>query len=351
MGNILNTTLINEQSNVIVSGWQVYDNKGKVVEKYEPFFSTGWNYLSQGDALCGQKVTTFYDPRGQPIRIVNPDTSEQIVIYGVPGSIALPELENPKVFEPTPWESYTYDANDNAGRTHKDTSSRFQNHWNTPSSIENDALGRKTKITGRNGTTNGLSDNYVTKFVYDIRGNPLNVIDPLDRVAFSYIYDLARKPNILRTEHLDAGIHVAVSDVTSNILEKRDSKGSLILNAFDKLNRPTHLWARDNINEIITLREVSIYGDDEAGSYLNHDQAKQLNLLGKIYKKYDESGLIGFIPDPSVTGSRPYDFKGNVLEKVRGVIRDDVILNMFDIPSSALDNLRLQALPGRLAVV
>ena len=30
--------------NVIVSGWQVYDNKGRVVEKYEPFFSQGWDY-------------------------------------------------------------------------------------------------------------------------------------------------------------------------------------------------------------------------------------------------------------------------------------------------------------------
>ncbi len=30
--------------NVIVSGWQVYDNKGRVVEKYEPFFSVGWDY-------------------------------------------------------------------------------------------------------------------------------------------------------------------------------------------------------------------------------------------------------------------------------------------------------------------
>ena len=27
--------------NVIVSGWQVYDNKSRVVEKYEPFFDTG----------------------------------------------------------------------------------------------------------------------------------------------------------------------------------------------------------------------------------------------------------------------------------------------------------------------
>lgn len=32
--------------NVVVSGWQVYNNKGLVVEKYEPFFSQGFDYES-----------------------------------------------------------------------------------------------------------------------------------------------------------------------------------------------------------------------------------------------------------------------------------------------------------------
>ena len=36
--------------NVVVSGWQVYDNKGEVVEKYQPFFDTGWEYLSREEA-------------------------------------------------------------------------------------------------------------------------------------------------------------------------------------------------------------------------------------------------------------------------------------------------------------
>ncbi len=34
--------------NVVVSGWQVYDNKGRVVEKYEPFFATGYDFTRAG---------------------------------------------------------------------------------------------------------------------------------------------------------------------------------------------------------------------------------------------------------------------------------------------------------------
>ena len=70
---------------VIVSGWQIYDNKGRVVEKYEPFFSTGWDYAGPTDAQLGQKATMFYDPRGQLVRTVNPDGSEQRVVHGAPG--------------------------------------------------------------------------------------------------------------------------------------------------------------------------------------------------------------------------------------------------------------------------
>ena len=54
--------------NVVVSGWQIYDNKGQVVEKYEPFFSEGWDYGQPDDSKTGQKVAMFYDPRGHAIR-------------------------------------------------------------------------------------------------------------------------------------------------------------------------------------------------------------------------------------------------------------------------------------------
>ena len=92
----------------------------------------------------------FYDPRGHAIRTLNPDGSEQRVIFGVPGTIAAPDLTHPDSFEPTPWEAYTYDANDNAGRTHPAESAAYQHHWNTPASILIDALGRTIKAVERN---------------------------------------------------------------------------------------------------------------------------------------------------------------------------------------------------------
>jgi hypothetical protein len=82
---------------VIVSGWQVYDNKGRAVEKYEPFFAVGRDYGTPSNTQMGQKATMFYDPRGQVIRALNADGSEQRVIYGIPT-----DLTNPELFAPTP---------------------------------------------------------------------------------------------------------------------------------------------------------------------------------------------------------------------------------------------------------
>ncbi len=81
-----------DPDNVVVSGWQTYDNKGRVVEKYEPFFAGGFAFAAPVDAELGQKATTLYDPRGHPVRTVNPDGSEQLTIIGVPTDLGDPDV-------------------------------------------------------------------------------------------------------------------------------------------------------------------------------------------------------------------------------------------------------------------
>jgi RHS repeat-associated protein len=299
---------------VVVSGWQLYDNKGRVVEKYEPFFSTGFDYAPPTDAQFGHKATMYYDPRGHVIRTVNPDGSEQRVLFGVPT-----DLNNLDVLTPTPWESYTYDANDNARRTHPTLATTYQPHWNTPASIVVDALGRTVTTISRNGP-NPATDWLVTHSTHDIQGNLLTVTDALNRVAFRYVYDLAKQP--LRTESIDAGLQRTVLDALGNPIEGRDSKGAVILHAYDVLQRPLRLWARDGDAQPLTLRERLVYGD-AADAGLTPVQTLAANLRGKPYQHYDEAGLVTV---------ESYDFKGNALEKVRQVISDSAILRVFTPP-------------------
>jgi len=329
VSNAVGQEIVSEDNpRVVVSGWQVYDNKGRVVEKYEPFYSVGWNFAEPTEAERGQRARMFYDPRGQVIRTLNPDGSEQRVIYGVPTDLADPEQ-----FTPTPWEAYTYDANDLAplsnGSLPDGTPVNLrdrapESHHFTPASVVVDALGRTVEAVERNGLA--PTDQFITRSTYDIRGNLLTVTDALGRVAFRYSYDLANNP--LRTDSIDAGVRRTVLNALGNVIEGRDSKEALILSAYDDLNRPTRLWARDDENSDVTLRQVMEYGDGGIPDQLEPDRtaARELNRLGQLVRHYDEAGRLDF---------EEFDFKGNLLLKTRRVIADTPLQAVFD---AAADN-------------
>jgi RHS repeat-associated protein len=301
------TTGRTRPDNVAVSGWQRYDNKGRVVEKYEPYFARGFGYAPPLDSELGRRVTVLYDPRGHPIRTVNPDGSEQLVVLGVPADLAHPE-----VFEPTPWRAFTYDANDNAGRTHPAAAAGYREHWNTPVSIEIDALGRTVVATARTGT-----EELTTRSMYDPLGNLVAIIDPDGREAFAYRFDLAGHQ--WRVDSIDAGRHDSVPDALGHPIEGRDSKGALVLSALNRLRRPTRVWARDGTDQPVTLRQRVVYGDD--GDDGDRAAARAHNLLGRAVAQHDEAGLVTIIE---------VDFKGNVLESARQVLADAPLLEVYD---------------------
>ena len=117
--------------------------------------------------------------------------------------------------------------------------------------------GRVVETIQRNGsaTTEQLS----TRTTYDIRGNTLTISDPLSRLAFRHVYDLANRP--LRIESIDAGLRRLVLDVMGNEVERRDGKGEPHRAGIDLLNRPTHLWAKHATAAPVILRERLIYGE------------------------------------------------------------------------------------------
>ena len=138
-----------------------------------------------------QKIRMFYDPRGNVIRTINPDNSEQWVIYGKPNTLSSVAINNSwsfNGFEATPWESCTYDANDLA----QITNSTSYGHDFTPKSTTVDALGRTVKTTDR--LSQSSSDDIVMRYEYDIRGNNTKIIDALNRIVFTHHYDLGNKP-------------------------------------------------------------------------------------------------------------------------------------------------------------
>ena len=69
---------------VVVSGWTIYDNKGRPTIGYEPFVGTGYSYQPPSDQHLATLARTarHYDPRGLCIRTVAPDGSETVTVPG-----------------------------------------------------------------------------------------------------------------------------------------------------------------------------------------------------------------------------------------------------------------------------
>lgn len=307
------------EARVVVSGWTRFNNKGNAVERYEPFFSTGWDYRHAGSAPLGSRVRMFYDALGRLIRTVNADGSTHTVIHGIPRSA------EPDDVTATPWESYSYDENDNAGRTHPQAV-EYRHHWNTPSSAVVDALGRTIATTERTRPAAATAtaplpsvEEFRSVSVYDIRGNLIQALDPLGRVTATMRYDLAGRKVYSAT--LDGGAHHTVYDAAGHVIESRDSRGALTLRSYDALGRVASIWARETAAALPTLRERYIYGD-AAASGLSRTVAASAGLLNRLYQQFDGAGVLTF----------SYDFKGGIAEKTRQVIADSAIQARFQAP-------------------
>lgn len=278
----------------------------------------------------GKKIKMYYDPRGQVIETVNPDDSLQTVFFG-----EVSDLDNPQNYTPTPWVSFSYDANDNAQRRSSGGTGLVpSSNFNTPKSAEIDALGRTIKTTEHevqkvniappNDPPIYVYEDVVMEYSYDIRGNQLKVTDPNGRTAFTYKYDYANRN--LWTKHIDSGgdvnKHSTINmDVMGKPIEAINAKGGGTLSSYDVLNRPIRLWAKDDSAASFTLRQYPIYGDDTSATGKTVQQTKDLNLYGQGWKLYDEAGMVH---------TEDYDFKGNLLEKSRQVIKDSELLSVFN---------------------
>lgn len=287
--------------NVEVSGWQVYNNKGQLVRQYEPFFSRGFDFSVPTASQLGQQSEMFYDPRGQLTKSISPDGSTKLVIFGIPR-----ELDRPQDFLPSPWEAYTYDSNDLADDFEGDHGVD-SSHWNTPASIEINAMGHAVANVAHLGPA--VDDKVVIQSEYDAQGNLVRMTDPLGRVT-RYVRQ-NKGGRVLREESPDGGQRRLVFDALGLEIERRDGKGALVLQLHDEINRPVRLWARDLATLPMTLRQRLVYGD-QAGIA----QPKERNLNGKLVRHFDEAGL---------SEKHEYDFKNNLLVQSRRFISDSTI--------------------------
>ncbi|HYU32262.1 MAG TPA: toxin TcdB middle/N-terminal domain-containing protein, partial [Thermoanaerobaculia bacterium] len=324
---------------VIVSGWKRFNNKGAVVEQWEPFFDEGFAYHPPTREQLGQSVRFRLDPGGQSGRTLYPDGSEALQLQGVPRA-----LDRPDQLQPTPWEATSYDPQDNGGRTHPVENAGSSALWDTPASVHMDALGRAVRRTMR--TRDPLTGAIVelhTETALDFQGGTRYAADELGRRTVAHeitlsdgrvlrAYDLLGRAWWVRTvdsRHPGApaqpGTQRLVLDAQGKVIEARGVKGSWSLTVLDAWHRPVEIWARDDAGATLGLRQLLEYGETVHGA----DGARTRNALNRVVRHWDEAGL---------NRLDAIDFKGQILEKTRLVLKEDGFLDIF--AAGAWDTLK-----------
>ncbi|HET6255333.1 MAG TPA: SpvB/TcaC N-terminal domain-containing protein [Puia sp.] len=279
----------------IGKGKTVYNNKGKPVMQYEPYFSTTPVY--EEAPATGVSPVLHYDPAGRVIRTDFPDGSFYQTIFD--GWVQLLYDQNDTVLDSAWYVEYS--TSTDPGKV--DAANKAKAHYNTPAAAHLDPLGRNFYTVAYN-MTGGTPGFYATQIGLDLNNNPLSVTDAMGNVVMQWEYDLLNRR--IHQVSMDAGERWMLHDVMNKPATQWDVNGvnSFIYSfTYDALHRA--LQANVRINGTSYLTNYNIYGEN---IIINGVPDVTNNLRGRLYRQFDDSGLVTHYL---------YDFKGNVLQSSR----------------------------------
>lgn len=280
----------------IGNGRTVYNNKGNPVKRYEPYFSATADF-ENADQLVATGVTAvlYYDPIDRNIRTELPNGTFSKIVFDS-------------------WQQHVFDTNDTVldSRWYRDRSNPdpllaeptdpeqraawlAAKHANTPSILHTDSLGRPIYAISDNGS----AGNYAVRSEIDLTGRFSRAYDQKNRLVASGVANMVGQP--VTTESAETGVRWLLSDIMGKLVTQWDDTPGVLSLTYDPLHRPqTTVYTNANHPHGLTFLAI-FYGE-----LLSN--ARDLNLLGKPYQIYDQSGVMT---------TQRCDFKGNVTQVAR----------------------------------
>lgn len=320
------------------SSWTVFNNKGKPVRQYEPFFTDSHDF--EFGVKVGVSPILFYDPLERVVATLHPNHSYEKVLFGpwyqetwdVNDTVMLDPRQDQDVtgffvnqegaarlveneYLPS-WQALRTDPDYAAAkrqrwpelkvrRVEEQAAEKAIAHADTPTTTYFDTLGRPFLTVADNGPDPdrfGEHLLYATHVELDIEGNQRAVTDAMDRIVMRYDYEMLG--NRIHQASMEAGARWMLNDVLGNPLYAWDSRNYEFHTEYDPLRRPLRHYVTganpDRPNEQL-LTERLIYGEQ-------HPEAEQRNLRGQLYLHLEQAGAVS---------NAAFDFKGNLLHTTR----------------------------------
>ena len=305
------------------SGWTIFNNKGKPIQKYEPFFDNTHEFKFAKKE--GVSSTIFYDPVGRAVTILHPNNAYEKVVfdawfqssYDVNDTVILDPRNDEDVYgyvakyfstiqQPGAWQTWYQQRIDGAlGDEECKAAQKTESHANTPTVTYSDTLGRTFLTVANNGKdVNGNDILYKTRILLNIEGNQRDVIDAKERVVMRYDYDVLG--NRIKQASMEAGTRWILNNVNGKTIGRWDSRGFKRRMTYDALQRPLEVFVSDIITGIEFLAEANTYGESK-------QNPETTNHRLKIWELRDQ---------PGVLINESYDFKGNLEQRTRQLLLD-----------------------------
>lgn len=333
-------------------GRTVFNNGGKAVKQYEPFFSSTHLYEDEREMTdMGVSPILFYDPVERVVATLHPNHTYEKVVFD-PWQQTTHDVNDTVTFQPSidddvkeffrrlpeadyvpTWFGLRVDPAHAAEaalkwpdpkiRTaEKKAAEKTAKHADTPAVAHFDSLGRpfltiahnKFERRKPNNTIEIVEEQYSARVGLDIQGNQREVrdaveqaSDPLGRVVMRYHYDMVG--NRVYQASMEAGERWMLGDVAGKPIRAWDSRGHAFRTEYDRLRRPLRTFVQGAdpqhpVDEI--LFEKKEYGEGQPNEL-------HLNLRTNLFRQSDSAGL---------ATSEAYDFKGNLLRSSRRLAQD-----------------------------
>lgn len=350
----------------IGSGWSIFNNKGKPVRQYEPFFSqAAAGHRFEFGMQIGISPVLFYDPLSRAAATLRPDSSYSKVMYDpwqqTAWDVNDTTLLNPKTdpdvsryftrladaeYLPTWYQQRIGGA---LGAAQQAAAQKTAQHAGTPAVIHLDSLGRLFLNVADNGVDSGSHRVfYAARTDFDIAGQTLAVRDAViqaadaqGRLVVRYGYNMLGKR--IHQASMEAGERWLLNDVRDKPIRAWDSRGHATRTEYDALRRQLHIFVRGSDaaeSDPRTLAAEVMFGKTVYGEGQPNDQAG--NLRTRVYQVFDTAGTQTNRGADLLSGQvQAYDFKGNLLCSQRQLLQDHQALPDWSQPLAPASDVQV----------